>query len=118
MIPDSGGRTPTAAPRFGSHRVRITLTADSTPSTTIEAAASAKKFAGVASWIDSHQPPAATNASRAVCANTGPRTFAAPCDEKYIAIDSPMKAYMGAAVDRYCRLAARTAASRVKRSTQ
>src|SRR6267378_3575172 len=96
----------------------MTLAAESTPSTAIEAAANAKKFAAVAPCIDSHQPPAATNSSRAVCANTGPRTFAAPCEEKYIEIDSPMKAYIGAAVDRYCRLAARTPGSLVKISTQ
>ena len=62
------------------------------PSTTIEAAANAKKFTAVASCIDSHQPPPATNNSRAVCASTGPRTFAAPCDEKYIAIVNPRNA--------------------------
>src|SRR5471030_1131552 len=109
---------PTTAPRLGSHRVTTTLTADSTPSSTIEAAARAKKFAAVASCIDSHQPPAATNTSRAVCASTGPKTFAAPCEEKYIEIDSPMNAYIVAAVARYCRLAARTPESWVKMSTQ
>ena len=58
------------------------------------------------------------NTSRALCASTGPTTFAAPCEEKYIDIASPMKAYIGAAVDRYCRLAARTVASPVKILTQ
>ena len=67
-------------PPFGPHRVKMTLATDSTPSTTIEAAANAKKFAAVAAYVDSHQPPAATNTSRAVCASTGPTTFAAPCD--------------------------------------
>ena len=56
--------------------------------------------------------------SRAVCASTGPITLAAPCDEKYIDEARPMKAYIGAAVDRYCRLAARTLASLVKMLTQ
>ena len=89
------------------------------PSTTIDAAASMKKFVG--GGVDassSHQPPAAMNTSRAVCASTGPSTLAAPCEEKYIEIDSPMKAYIGAAVDRYCRLAARTPGSSVKMLTQ
>src|SRR6267143_214353 len=54
------------------------------------------------------------NNSRALCASTGPTTLAAPCDEKYIDIASPMNAYIGAAVDRYCRLATRTDASSVK----
>ncbi len=58
------------------------------------------------------------NNSRALCASTGPTTLAAPCDEKYIDIASPMNAYIGAAVDRYCRLAARTPASPVKMLTQ
>ena len=69
---------------FGPHRVRITLRHDNVPSTTIEAAASTKKFCAVASCVDSHQPPAPMNTSRAVCASTGPITLAAPCDEKYI----------------------------------
>src|SRR6202048_1145254 len=115
---DNAGRTSGTRPAFGPHRVKITLAADSTPSTTIDAAANVKKFAAVASCVDSHQPPAATNTSRAVCAATGPRTFAAPCEEKYIEIDSPMNAYIGAAADRYCRLAARTPGSLVKISTQ
>src|ERR1700737_921434 len=117
-MPDNTGRASAAAPRFGSHLVSITLAAESTPSTAIEAAANAKKFAAVAPCVDSPQPPPATNTSRAVCASTGPRTFAAPCEEKYIEIDSPMNAYIGAAVDRYCRLAARTPGSLVKISTQ
>src|ERR1700735_5273059 len=58
------------------------------------------------------------NSSRAVWANTGPSTLAAPCDEKYIDEASPMKAYIGAAVDRYWWLAARTLASLVKMLTQ
>src|SRR5258708_40159089 len=96
----------------------MTLAADSTPSTAIDAAASAKKFAAVAPCLDSHQLPRAINNSRALCASTGPRTLAAPCEEKYIDIASPMKAYIGAAIDRYCRLAARTLASWVKILTQ
>src|SRR5439155_23544597 len=96
----------------------MTLEADSTPSTAIDAAASAKKFAAVAPCIDSHQPPRAINNSRALCASTGPKTLAAPCEEKYIDIASPMKAYIGPAIDRYCRRAARAPASRVKISTQ
>jgi len=100
---------------LGPHLVSTTLKADSVPSTTIDAAASVKKFAALASCRSSHQPPAAhETSSRAVCASTGPSTFAAPCEEKYIEIDSPMKAYIGAAVCRYCRLAARTPASLVK----
>ena len=67
---------------FGPHRVNITLTQDSTPSNTIEAAASMKKSCAVASCVDSHQPPVPMNNSRAVCASTGPITLAAPCDEK------------------------------------
>src|SRR5205807_1142782 len=82
-----------------------------------EAAASTKKSAAVPSRLESHQPPPATNASRAVCASTGPPTLAAPCEEKYIEIDKPMKAYIGAAVERYWRLAARTPASWVKMFT-
>src|SRR6266702_4424017 len=78
--------------RFGPHRVRMTLEHDSTPSTTIEAAASAKKFAGVAPWAERYQPPHPMNNSRALCASTGPTTFAAPCEEKYIDIAKPMKA--------------------------
>ena len=84
----------------------------------MEAAASAKKFCAVAVCVDSHQPPVPMNTSRAVCASTGPTTLAAPCDEKYIDDARPMKAYIGAAVDRYCRLAARTPASLVKMLTQ
>src|ERR1700730_14911402 len=115
---DKAGRDRTISPPFGPHRVRITLEADNTPSATIEAAANTKKFAAVASCIDSHQPAIRRNNSRALCASTGPTTLAAPCDEKYIDIASPMKAYSGAAVDRYCRPAARTPASLVKISTQ
>ena len=89
---DNAGRARTILPAFGPHRVRTTLEAESTPSATIEAAASTKKFAAVASRIDSHQPPAPMNSSRALCASTGPITLAAPCDEKYIDIASPMKA--------------------------
>jgi hypothetical protein len=40
---DSAGRAAAAGRRFGSHRVNITLTHESTPSKTIEAAASLKK---------------------------------------------------------------------------
>src|SRR5438874_1348644 len=69
---------------FGPHRVSTTLVLESTPSITIELAASTKKLPAVASWLDSHQPPTAMKISRAVCASTGPITFAAPCDEKYI----------------------------------
>src|SRR6202158_1676448 len=105
-------------PAFGPQRVRTKLEAESTPSSPIEAAASAKKFAAVALCVDSHQPPSAMNSSRALCASTGPTTLAAPCEEKYIDMASPMNAYIGAAVDRYCRLAARTLASLVKMSTQ
>src|SRR3954471_5114282 len=97
-IYDSAGRICGATAAFGPHRVSTTLSADSVPSTTIEAAASAKKFAAVASFASSHQPPIATKISRAVCASTGPSTFAAPCEEKYIEIDRPIKAYIGAAV--------------------
>ena len=50
-------RLPQPRARFGPHRVRTTLAADSTPSTTIDAAASAKKFAGVG--MVHRQPPAA-----------------------------------------------------------
>src|SRR6478752_8183440 len=96
----------------------MTLEADNTPSTAIDAAASGKKFAADGPGVDKHQPPSAMNNSRALCASTGPRTLAAPCDEKYMLIASPMKAYIGPAIDRYCRLAARTPASRVKISTQ
>ena len=80
---DNAGRTAGTGRCFGPHRVRITLTHDSTPSTTMEAAASSKKFCAVASCVDSHQPPVPMNNSRAVCASTGPITLAAPCDEKY-----------------------------------
>src|ERR1700685_586332 len=110
-MPDSAGRIAATISRFGPHRVRITLEHDNVPSTTIEAAASEKKFTAVASWVDSHQPPSPINSSRALCASTGPTTLAAPCDEKYIELANPMKAYIGAAVDRYCWLAARTAGS-------
>src|SRR5258707_12150005 len=95
----------------------MTLEADSTPSTAIDAAASAKKFAADAPCIESHQPPSAINNSRALCASTGPKTLAAPWEEKYIDIASPMKAYIGPAIDRYCRLAARTPRARGKIST-
>ena len=98
---DSAGRAAGTGARFDPQRVRITLRQDSTPSTTIEDAASAKKFCAVAPCVDRYQPPVAMNASRAVCASTGPSTLAAPCDEKYIDIASPMKAYIGAAVERY-----------------
>src|SRR2546421_11836508 len=84
----------------------------------MEAAASLKKSCAAALCVDSHQPPVPMNNSRAVCASTGPTTLAAPCDEKYIDEARPMNAYIGAAVDRYCRLAARTPASPVKMLTQ
>src|ERR1700709_46562 len=83
----------------------------------MDAAASTKNCAAVASCVDSHQPPTPMNSSRAVCASTGPSTLAAPCDEKYIDEASPMKAYIGAAVDIYSWLAARTLASWVKMLT-
>src|SRR5580692_6161565 len=119
MVPhDSAGRACITASGFGPHRVRITLEQESTPSTPIEAAARAKKFAALPSCVDSHQPPMPMNNSRAVCASTGPTIFAAPCEEKYIDMASPMKAYIGATVERYCRLAARTPASPVKMLTQ
>ena len=46
---DSAGRALGSGSCFGPHRVRITLAQDSTPSTTMDAAASTKKFAAVAS---------------------------------------------------------------------
>src|SRR5664279_2637988 len=116
--PDSAGLASTRWPGLGPHRVRITLNDDSRPSTTIEADARVKKFAAVAWCVDSHQPPAPIKTSRALCASTGPTTLAAPCEEKYIDDARPMKAYIGAAVARYCRLAARTPASPVKMLTQ
>src|SRR6267142_4890364 len=67
---------------FGPQRVSITLTHDSTPSNTMEAAASLKKSCAVALCVDSHQPPAPIKNNRAVCASTGPIILAAPCDEK------------------------------------
>src|ERR1700694_3587703 len=112
------GRTFGTGPAFGPHFVRITLAQDSPPSTPIDAAASTKKFAADALWVKSHQPPALMNTSRAVCASTGPSTLAAPCEEKYIDDARPMKPYIGAAVARYCRLAAITPASAVKMRTQ
>src|SRR5882757_6762301 len=115
---DNAGRATGTPACFGPHLVRITLRQDSTPSTTIEADASTKKSCAVALWVDSHQPPVPMNSSRAVCAMTGPITLAAPCDEKYIDDARPMKAYIGAAVDRYWWLAARTLASLVKMLTQ
>src|SRR6476619_6864133 len=118
MGQDSAGRTFGSGSCFGPHRVRTTLAQDSTPSTTMDAAASTKNCAAVALCVDSHQPPVPMNTSRAVCASTGPTTLAAPCDEKYIDDARPMKAYIGAAVDRYCRLAARTPGSLVKMLTQ
>src|SRR6202011_144575 len=114
----NAGRTCAIALAFGPQRVRTTLEADNIPSTTIEAAANTKKSAAAAWCIDSHQPPSTMNNSRTVCASTGPSTLAAPCEEKYIDIASPMNAYIGAAVDRYCRLAARTPGSPVKMLTQ
>src|SRR5258706_3451465 len=98
---DNAGRAAGTCAGFGPHLVRITLVQDSTPSTTIEAEASTKKSCAVALWFDSHQPPVPRNSNRAVCAITGPITLAAPCDEKYIDDARPMKAYIGAAVDRY-----------------
>src|ERR1700730_2143971 len=115
---DSTGRACITASGFGPHRVRTTLAQESTPSTTIVDAASEKKLAAVACCVDSHHPPMPMNNSRALCASTGPAIFAAPCEEKYIDIAKPMKAYIGAAVERYCRLAARTPASPVKMLTQ
>ena len=115
---DSAGRISAMGAVFGPHLVTITLRQDSTPSTPIEAAASVKKFDAVASCVDSHQPPAPMKISRAVCASTGPSTLAAPCEEKYIDDARPMKAYIGAAVARYCRLAARTPELSVKMLTQ
>src|SRR4051812_27228239 len=115
---DSAGRTLTATDCFGPQRVSTTLAVESVPISTIEDAASMKNWPAVASCDDSHQPPTAMKISRAVCDSTGPSTFAAPCDEKYIDSDSPMKAYIGAAVARYCRLVARTPASLVKMLTQ
>src|SRR5258708_1045088 len=96
----------------------MTLEADSTPSTAIDAAASAKKFAADAPCIDSHQPPSPINNTPALCPSTAPITLPATWEEKYIDIASPIKAYIGPAIDRYCRLAARTPTSRVKISTQ
>src|SRR5579863_5516665 len=116
--PESASRTGSTASRRGPHRVRMTLEVDNTPSSTIDAAASTKKSAGRALCAASHQPPTAINTKRAVCAKTGPSTLAAPCEEKYIDIASPMKAYIGAAVDRYCRPAIRTPGSLVNRLTQ
>src|SRR3984957_8402724 len=113
----SAGPISRTALRFGPHRVSTTLEAESRPSTAIEVAASLKKSAAVASCVVSHQPPLPMNNNRAVCASTGPNTLAAPCEDKYIDIASPMKAYIGAAVDRYCRLAARTPGSWVKMLT-
>src|SRR6185436_7471461 len=78
---DSAGRICMAASRFGPHRVRMTLPQDSTPSSTIEDAASTKKFAAVAAWVDRYQPPTAMKSSRPLCASTGPTTLAAPCEE-------------------------------------
>jgi hypothetical protein len=49
---------PPAQRCFGPHRVSITLTHDSTPSSTIDAPRSVKKFCAVAPCVDSHQPPA------------------------------------------------------------
>ena len=86
----------------------MTLPQDNTPSITIDDAARTKKFAAVASCVDRYQPPIAMKTSRPLCASTGPTTLAAPCEEKYIDEANPMNAYIGAAVDRYCRLAART----------
>src|SRR5664279_212235 len=98
IVQDNAGRTFATGPAFGPHRVRITLAQDSPPSTPIETAASTKKFAADALWVESHQPPTLMNTSRAVCASTGPSTLAAPCEEKYIADARPMKPYIGAAV--------------------
>jgi hypothetical protein len=89
---DSAGLTGTRAARFGPQRVRTTLAQDSVPNITIDDAASTKKFCAVAPFADSHQPPSAMKINRAVCANTGPAIFAAPCDEKYIELASPIKA--------------------------
>src|ERR1700722_4807430 len=84
----------------------------------MDEAASTKKLWAWAPCVVSHQPPIAMNTSRAVWASTGPIILAAPCEEKYIELASPMKPYQGAAVDRYCRLAASTSSFRVKILTQ
>src|SRR6266478_10050038 len=89
LTQDNAGRACATGRAFGPHRVNITLKADSTPSTAIDPAASAKKFAADAPCIDSHQPPSAINNSRALCSSTGPITLAAPWEEKYIDIASP-----------------------------
>ncbi len=88
---DKIGATCALRTRRGPQRVMITLAQDRLPSTTIDAAASTKKPCAVAPCVVSHQPPAAMKTSRAVCASTGPTTFAAPCEEKYIALARPMK---------------------------
>ncbi len=54
---DNAGLTAGAGRCFGPHRVSITLTQDSTPSNTIEAAASMKKFC--CGRVVRRQPPAA-----------------------------------------------------------
>src|SRR5260370_41056194 len=92
---DVAGLACGTGPAFGPQRVKTTLEADNTPSTPIDAAASAKKFAAVALCVDSHQPPNAMNVSRAHRARTRPTTLAAPCGEKYSDNASPMNAYNG-----------------------
>ena len=98
--------------RFGPQRVRTTLAQDSTPSTHHRAAASAKKFCAVASCVDSHQPPARDeDQPRGLRQHRAQHLGRALRGEIHRRCDRPMKAYIGAAVDRYCRLAARTPAS-------
>src|SRR5260370_24538896 len=87
---DVAGLACGTGPAFGPQRVKTTLEADNTPSTPIDAAASAKKFAAVALCVDSHQPPSAMNVNRAPCANTRPPTLAPPRDAKSINIATPM----------------------------
>ena len=93
-----GRRRHAAGTAFGPHRVSTTLSADSTPSSTIEAAASRRtRRRRRGSTSATSRRRRRTTAARSAPA-PGPSTLAAPCDEKYIEIDSPMKAYIGAAV--------------------
>ena len=71
-----------AAPLRAPQSVKRTAAAASTPSSTMDAAASQKKCVAVTPCSDSHQPPSTMKTSRAVCASTGPSTLAAPCEEK------------------------------------
>jgi hypothetical protein len=68
---DKTGGTALTEARFGPQRVRMTLKQDNEPSSTIDDAASAKKFCAVAPCVDSQELPAAMNIRRAVCASTG-----------------------------------------------